>query len=208
MESTNTSPGSRSDKAKPKRKRGDRLMWDEVLLTLERHRDAVSTNGAILSRPVASTGKVAYSVRVRVRAATGTKHLRLPLGMDPQVAAQARQLIARWQGERDPRRSPDPAVREMWTMAERYARSLPRALQQRCIRHFRPLLADRMALLAGYHDWNEIEATYRRQRLRSPRGRAHLTWLRPDSERSDPDYAPQTVAQKAAAAVFQLAFGT
>ena len=208
MPATDTSPTSlNGGEAKPKRKRGERLMWDEVLLTLEQHRDALSTNGAILSRRAASTGRVVFSARVRVRTVTGTKHLRLPLGTDLQVVERARRLIQQWQGERDPRRSPDPAVREMWTVTERYARSLPRALHS---------AASITSVPSSGIEWPCLRPTTTGIRSKMPiaengcvrpRGRAHLTWPKSEEAPSTPDYAPKSVGQKTAAAVFQLAFG-
>jgi hypothetical protein len=96
------------------------------------------------------------------------------LGSDPEICARTRQLLAEWQGARDPRRSPRPEVRDAWSRVEFYARSPPRVLQARCRAHFRPAIADPAAMETAYTAWRASEAEWRQLYGRRGRRRTGL----------------------------------
>lgn len=154
--------------------------WTCVRDAMEKAKPILQRRGFIAQKTRAS-GTPYWFIRYRDHSGPTSRLRCLLIGTDPDVVSKARHLLATWQVDEHPDRSPIPGMRESWQLLRSQARLMKRVQGRLFLDHLRPIAGNPLQLLSAVHSWPERWKTIRRanELQRRRRTRMHAsTWSR------------------------------
>ncbi len=147
--------------------------WIRIQNAMEGARPVLVRSGFV-ARKTQPSGTCYWVIRYRDFTGGQSRLRSISIGSHPEVVSKARYLLATWQADAHPDRSPIPGARESWQILKSHAKSMKREQARMFLDHLRPVARNPVELLAAVQSWPERLKAHRQGNRLKRRRRTHL----------------------------------